>query len=73
MKASFIAISTQEMSHFMPVGVMLQVIFAIMHDIGIIGLMPMPLIGIIEPIPGTIIGIMVMVGIAGVIADLLIP
>ena len=32
MKASFIATSMQEMSHFMPVGVMLQVIFAIMHE-----------------------------------------
>ncbi len=72
MKASFIAMSMQAMSHFMPVGVMLQVIFAIMHDIGIIGFMPMPLIGIIEPTPGIIIGIMVMVGIAGVIANLLI-
>jgi hypothetical protein len=70
MKVSFIAGSIGIISHFMPVGVMVQVILAIMQDIGIMppmGIMPgigMELIdGIIAPIPGIIIGIIAIAGV----------
>jgi hypothetical protein len=70
---SFMPASIGIISQVMPVGVMVQVIFAIMHDIGIIppiGIMPgigmVPICGIIAPIPGIIIGIIAMAGIVGV-------
>lgn len=72
MNISCMAGSMQVISHVMPVGVIVQFILVIMHDIGIMLFMGViPFIGIIPPIgiiplnPGIIIGIMV---IAGVIA-----
>ena len=70
MNMSFMASSTGVISHFMPVGVMVQVILHIIIAIGImpfimgIGIIPV-IIGIIEPIMG--IGIIVGIGVAAVI------
>jgi hypothetical protein len=71
MNMSFMESSMGIISHFMPVGVMVQVILHIIIAIGImepiigIGIMPF-IIGIMEPIMG--IGIMVGIGIAAVMA-----
>jgi hypothetical protein len=71
MNISFMESSIGTISHFMPVGVMVQVILHIIIAIGImpfimgIGIMP-PIICIMEPIMG--IGIMVGIGIAAVMA-----
>jgi len=69
MNMSFMDSSIDAISHFMPVGVMEQVI---LHIIIAIGIMPpimdigiIPVMGIMEPIIG--IGIMVGIGIAAVI------
>jgi hypothetical protein len=60
MNMSFMEVSIARISHFMPFAVMLHVMFAIMQAIGI---------GAPEPIaPGIIPGIIVIIGIAGVIA-----
>ena len=71
MNISFMESSIGIISHFMPVGVMVQVILHIIIAIGIMpgiidGIMP-PIIGIIPPIVGImppIIGIIVCIGIA---------
>jgi len=73
MNMSFMDSSIGVISHFMPVGVMEQVILHIIIAIGIImppviGIGIMPVMGIIEPIIG--IGIMVGIGIAAVIVGL---
>ena len=71
MNMSFMESSMGVISHFIPVGVMAQVILHIITAIGImepiigIGIMPF-IIGIMEPIMG--IGIMVGIGIAAVMA-----
>jgi len=72
MNVSFMDSSIGAISHFIPVGVMLQVILHIIIAIGImepimgIGIMPL-IIGIMEFIIG--IGIMVGIGIAAVMAS----
>jgi hypothetical protein len=73
MNMSFMASSIGIISHFMPVGVMVQVILHIIIAIGImppiIGIMPpidigiIVCIGIMPPIMGIFIGIMVDIGI----------
>jgi len=71
MNMSFMESSMGVISHFMPAGVMVQVILHIIIAIGIMpfimgmGIIPV-IIGIMEPIMG--IGIMVGIGIAAVMA-----
>lgn len=71
MNMSFMEVSIARISHFMPFAVMLHVMLAIMQAIGIGAPAPiapgiMPGIMPIAPMPGIIMGIIVIIGSAGV-------